>query len=53
MPIKMNRDKPKGKQQARFGGMKQDRHGEWWVLVLVDSKWYRAKEMGVETPSFR
>ncbi len=32
---------------ARFGGTRQDRHGEWWVLVLADGRWHRSGEVGV------
>ena len=49
-----NKKKVEAKMQprARFGGTRQDRHGEWWVLVLADGKWYRSKDVGVKPPAW-
>lgn len=38
------------KPHARFGATRQDRHGEWWVLVLADGQWHRSREMGLVPP---
>lgn len=37
-------------KQARFGGLKQDAQGEWWVLVLAEKRWRRARDVGVKPP---
>ncbi|KAL9130312.1 MAG: hypothetical protein Q9175_007054, partial [Cornicularia normoerica] len=48
--------KPNGRNavngKRRFGGTRQDRHGEWWVLVLADGRWYRSRDLGVEAPTW-
>ena len=42
--------RPKGNGKAKYGGMRQDRHGEWFVLVLADGRWCRVGEMGMRGP---
>lgn len=38
--------------QPRYGGTKQDSHGEWWVLVLAEGRWVRSRELGLRGPAF-